>query len=299
MENKAKDAGALTVIGLGPMGRAMAAAYLHKGYQVTVWNRTPEKAAQLIEKGVVLAPDITAAVKANELLIISLTEYATMYSVLEPAKAELKGKTIVNMSSDSPGTVAAAADWAANLGAYFLSGGIMVPPPYIGQEGPEIYTFYSGKKTIFDRYQAVLSVMTATDFRGEDPRLAMLYYQGLLDYMYASVAGLLHAIALMQSAGITAAAFEPYLHNFMQFMPVLLAESATSRETDERTYSGAENNMVMLRAGTEHVLKASREAGINTTLPEMIFNLSDAAVAQGFGKSGINSLIEVLRKPVM
>lgn len=295
MENRKKDAGTLTIIGLGPMGHAMAAAYLNKGYKVTVWNRTPSKAAALVAQGAVLAQDITEAVKANELLIISLTEYANMYSVLEPAKAALKGKTIVNMGSDSPGTVAAAADWAASLGASLLSGGIMVPPPYIGNEGPEIYTFYSGSKATFDRFQPVLSVMTATDFRGEDPRLAMLYYQALLDYLYTSAAGLLHAIAMIQSAGIKAATFEPYLTKALEFMPALIAQSGTIRDADEGTYKGEENNMLMLRAGVNHVLKASKETGINTTLPETIYSLYNATIEKGFEKANINSLIEVLR----
>ncbi|MFD7522111.1 NAD(P)-binding domain-containing protein [Paenibacillus chitinolyticus] len=37
----------VTVIGLGPMGQAMAGVYLERGYQVTVWNRTPDKADEL------------------------------------------------------------------------------------------------------------------------------------------------------------------------------------------------------------------------------------------------------------
>ncbi|WP_160713447.1 NAD(P)-dependent oxidoreductase [Chitinophaga solisilvae] len=292
MENRQK---ALTVIGLGPMGFAMAAVYLSKGYKVTVWNRTASKAAPLVAQGAVQAPHITDAVKSSELLIISLTEYAGMYTVLEPAAAVLSGKTIVNMSSDSPGAVAEAAAWAEGLGASFLSGGIMVPPPYIGKEGPEIYTFYSGKREVFDRWQADLAIMTATDFRGEDPRLAMIYYQALLDYMYTAVAGILHAIALVQSAGIKAAIFEPYLNNLLQFMPALVAESATIREADDGIYNGTGNNMQMLRAGVRHVLHASREAGINTSLPETIFSLYDAVVGKGLPNAGINSLIEVLR----
>lgn len=42
-------------IGLGRMGRAMAANLLKAGYEVTVWNRTAEKAGQLVEKGARLA----------------------------------------------------------------------------------------------------------------------------------------------------------------------------------------------------------------------------------------------------
>lgn len=35
----------VTVLGLGPMGRALASAFLAAGHPVTVWNRTPGRAA--------------------------------------------------------------------------------------------------------------------------------------------------------------------------------------------------------------------------------------------------------------
>lgn len=34
----------VTVLGLGPMGRALASAFLNARQPVTVWNRTPGKA---------------------------------------------------------------------------------------------------------------------------------------------------------------------------------------------------------------------------------------------------------------
>src|SRR3954447_1888627 len=47
---------AVTVIGLGPMGRAMVDAFLDRGHAVTVWNRTASKAEELVARGAVLAP---------------------------------------------------------------------------------------------------------------------------------------------------------------------------------------------------------------------------------------------------
>ncbi|WP_043615185.1 NAD(P)-binding domain-containing protein [Nonomuraea candida] len=42
----------VTVLGLGPMGQAMAGAYLGRGYDVTVWNRTPAAVLEVFRKGV-------------------------------------------------------------------------------------------------------------------------------------------------------------------------------------------------------------------------------------------------------
>lgn len=41
----------VTVIGLGPMGQALAGAFLMNGHPTTLWNRTAEKADYLISQG--------------------------------------------------------------------------------------------------------------------------------------------------------------------------------------------------------------------------------------------------------
>ena len=41
----------VAVIGLGAMGSRFARRFLAAGHEVIVWNRTPEKAAELVELG--------------------------------------------------------------------------------------------------------------------------------------------------------------------------------------------------------------------------------------------------------
>ncbi|MGV7904205.1 NAD(P)-binding domain-containing protein, partial [Mycobacterium kansasii] len=41
----------VTILGLGAMGRAIAAAFVDAGHRVTVWNRTPGKADRLVARG--------------------------------------------------------------------------------------------------------------------------------------------------------------------------------------------------------------------------------------------------------
>ncbi|MGZ4200281.1 MAG: NAD(P)-binding domain-containing protein, partial [Thermoleophilia bacterium] len=49
-------------LGMGRMGRLTAAHILAAGHELTVWNRTPGRAAELVERGAHEAPDIAAAV---------------------------------------------------------------------------------------------------------------------------------------------------------------------------------------------------------------------------------------------
>src|SRR6185503_18173644 len=86
----------ITVIGLGPMGQAMVRTLVKAGHPTTVWNRTPSRADGL---GAVIAPSVTEALAANDLVVLSLTDYQAMYDILDGQR--LTGKVIVNLSSDS------------------------------------------------------------------------------------------------------------------------------------------------------------------------------------------------------
>lgn len=124
----------VTVIGLGPMGQAMTRALLTAGHPVTVWNRTAGRADGVVADGATLAATPGEAVEASDLVILSLTDYQAMYDILDSATASLAGRTLVNLSSDTPDRTRKAATWAAGHDAAFLTGGVMVPAPMVGTE---------------------------------------------------------------------------------------------------------------------------------------------------------------------
>src|SRR5687768_7732016 len=112
----------VTVLGLGPMGTALAEALLKQGHPLTVWNRTPRKADGLVDQGAVRAATVTEAVSASSTTIICLKDYPTMYAILEPARDGLRGRTLVNLNSGTPREAGEALDWATGRGAAYLDG---------------------------------------------------------------------------------------------------------------------------------------------------------------------------------
>ena len=56
----------VTVIGLGPMGRALAGVLLSNGHATTVWTRTTAKADQLVAQGARLAESVQKSRLARE-----------------------------------------------------------------------------------------------------------------------------------------------------------------------------------------------------------------------------------------
>ena len=63
-------------IGLGIMGRAMAKNLITAGFAVTVWNRSPEKAAELTALGAGLAETPQAVVEGSAITFAMLADPA-------------------------------------------------------------------------------------------------------------------------------------------------------------------------------------------------------------------------------
>ena len=66
--------GRIAVLGTGIMGGPMARNLLRAGHEVTVWNRTIEKAAALEEDGARVAPTPADAVRDAELVLTMLAD---------------------------------------------------------------------------------------------------------------------------------------------------------------------------------------------------------------------------------
>lgn len=286
----------VTVIGLGPMGQAMASAFLDRGYDVTVWNRTPSRADALVARGAVLAPDAEQAVAANELVVLSLTDYAAMYSTLAPAEAALAGRTLVNLSSDTPENARAAAVWAQERGAVQLTGGVTVPPYQIGLA--ESSTFYSGPRAAFDRHRADLEVITGrTDYRGEDAGLAALMYQIGMVMFWTAMAGYWQAIALAQSQGMNASDILPHAVETADSLSDFFAFYAP--RIDAGQHDGDVDRLAMGMASVEHVLHTNADAGVDVTLPSAVADIFRKGMDAGHAADSSSALVRVMGSPAL
>ncbi|HZG17770.1 MAG TPA: NAD(P)-binding domain-containing protein [Candidatus Bathyarchaeia archaeon] len=282
----------VTVMGLGPMGQAMASVFLERGYMVTVWNRTSSKADELVAKGAVRASTVNEALAANELVILSLTDYDVMYAILEPASENLSGKVFVNLSSDTPEKAREAAKWLAARGARHITGGVQVPPSGIGKS--ESSTYYSGPRVVFDAHRKTLEVMTGTDYLGEDPGLAMLYYQIGMDIFWTSMLSYLHALAVANANGITAEQFQPYASSTLSSLSKFV-EFYTPR-LDAGKHPGDVDRLAMGFASVEHVVHTTEDAGIDIALPAAVLKIFKRGLENGHAGDSFTSLIEVFKK---
>ncbi|MFG2557039.1 NAD(P)-dependent oxidoreductase [Streptomyces sp. NPDC048581] len=283
----------VTVIGLGPMGHAMAVAFLDNGHPVTVWNRTASRADDLVAKGAASASTPAAALSAGELVVLSLTDYDAMYAILEPATHALSGKVVVNLSSDTPEKAREAAKWAARHGAEYLTGGVQASPAGIGE--PDSFTFYSGPRHVFEAVKETLEVLTRADYRGEDPGLAALYYQLQLDVFWTTALAYLHALAVADAHGISAQDMLPSLSGTVASMPDFFGFYTPRIDAGE--HPGDVDRLAMGVASVDHVVRTAEDAGVDATLPAAVLEIFRRGMTTGHAADSFTSLIETFKKP--
>ncbi|RLU99144.1 dehydrogenase [Streptomyces griseocarneus] len=288
--DQAKGAGAdaVTVLGLGPMGRALAGALLRNGHPTTVWNRTPGKAAGL--DGARVAETAAEAVAASPLVIVCVLDYAAATAVLAPLTDELRGRTIVNLTADSPDRARETAAWAAGRGIAYLDGSIMTPAVTIGTD--EAVILCSGPEDVHAEFRGVLEGLAGTvTHLGTDPGRAAAYDVALLDLCWTTVSGYLHSLALARAEGITARELVPYAHGIVGLMERFVPDFAEHADAGE--HPGDMSNVVSLAAGMDHVIHAARARGLDTSLMAAARATAQRAIDAGRGKEGISVLVEV------
>ncbi len=274
------------VLGLGRMGAALAGALLGAGHDVSVWNRSPLKAGPLLDRGARLAATPAEAASAD-VVLSCLSTYDAQRPVLEAASP----KVLVNLTSGTPEQARGVAKWAASEGIDYVDGVIMAVPQGIGTPAAQI--LYGGSEPTFAAQRDVLEVLGAPVFLGEDAGLPALYDLALLGMMWSTMAGYLHALALVGTEGVTPAQFAPMASAWQSavggFLPGIGEQVASGDYTTE--VSALDINA----AGLGLLVETSRAQGISTAVPAVLRELFDRAVAAGHGAHAIASVIEEIR----
>ena len=150
--------GNLGFVGLGVMGSGMVNRLLGKGYRVTGYNRTREKAEWLIEKGMRWAGTPRAAVDASDITLSMVTNSAALAAVMNGPEGMLAGvkpgKILVDMSTVGPAFSRELAEKVRE------KGGDLVDSPVSGSvstlEEGKLSVMVGGRKETFEQVRPLL-----------------------------------------------------------------------------------------------------------------------------------------------
>lgn len=284
---------AVTVIGLGEMGFALAGAFLDGGHPTTVWNRTPEKADTLVARGAERAATVRDAVAASPLVVVSVKGNATAREVLESSGDALSGRAVLNLTDGTSTEARAVAEWVKDQGAQYLHGQIMTIAPGIG--GAETVIFYGGSDAVYDDYRPALQLIGGRGtLISADAGVPTLYGMAVHGTMWGTLNGFLHAAALLSSEGIEVKRF---LDDAGPSVAALLASfPMIADEVDRSEYATQYGALQHHRPSVEDLVRESRARNIDAEFPGYTLGLVNKAVEDGHANDSYSRLIEHFRK---
>lgn len=285
---------AVTVIGLGLMGQALAGAFLRDNHPTTVFNRTKAKAEPLLAQGATLADSPADAVAASPLVVVCVSDYDAVHELLGPLGSVLAGRVLVNLTSGTSKLARQTAEWAARRGSTYLDGAILAIPEAIGTADASI--LYSGPRSAFEAHEPTLrSLGEGGTYLGGDHGLASLYDVAVLSLMWNNLNGFLQGAALLGTAGVDAATFAPVANKAIGTMTGWI--STYAKQIDDGAYPADDSTIDTHLAAMAHLIHESESLGVNAELPRFLKALTDQAVADGHGGNSYAAMIQQFRKP--
>ena len=194
------DQPALSVLGTGIMGGAMAARWAAEG-PVTVWNRDRAKAERLAPAGVQVATTPAEAVAAADVVVTMLADGDVTASVMGDALASARpGATWLQMATVGLEPLDRLAAMAAGAGVTF------VDAPVLGTKAPaengQLTVFAAGPDDVLDRVGPTFGPVAAQVLRVGEVGAATRLKLVVNAWLASLLAGLAESVALAEGLGV-------------------------------------------------------------------------------------------------
>lgn len=156
---------AVTLLGLGRMGAAMASTLHEHDWQVTAWNRSEGDAPA----GVELADDVATAVAGADLMVLCLFDGTACHDVLSHAELA-PGALVVNTSTVGPDEAARLAELVRGAGARYVHAPVLGSVPAVRTR--RLLVLAGGESDDVDAARGVLDVVAREVRHVGDPARA-------------------------------------------------------------------------------------------------------------------------------
>ena len=280
----------ITLIGMGAMGSALGRALLENKFELTVWNRSSEKTEALVSLGAKAAGSLEAAIDASPRIIICITEYETALELLSKTSvaSKLANKTIVQLSTGTPGEVRKTAKWVNDQGANYIDGSIMVYPVTIGKKAAQILV--SGDKNIFHDCEPYINSLGGdVRYVGENIGAAAALDLAVLSRLCAITPGVVNGAHICESEGVSLTHYADLFPEGDRARSIALSIH-NDNFTDE--VSASVNTAISCISA---IKTYSEDLGINSEVPTFGVSLYQRAADLGLGDQDTASLIKVFR----
>jgi 3-hydroxyisobutyrate dehydrogenase-like beta-hydroxyacid dehydrogenase len=148
-------------IGLGRMGRRMAARLLKAGYPVSVYNRTRNRAEELAQLGASIAESPFRLAGSVDLVLSSVADDEALAEVMFGGEGALEGATpgsvFIDLSTVDPRASVRLSEAGRARGVHVLDAPVSGSTPQAEQG--QLIVFVGGEQPVYERCRPVLEVL--------------------------------------------------------------------------------------------------------------------------------------------
>lgn len=273
----------VTVLGTGTMGAGVAGSLLREGHDVTVWNRSADKAAPLGEHGATVATDPAAAVADAEVVLLTLFDTDAVLDVLEAAAGDAPTDAVWVQASTIG--VAGTETVVQLAGKYGIT---LVEAMMLGTKAPaeqgKLTMLAAGPSDVLDRIDPVLDAIGAKTVRaGEHVGAGTALKLAANAWIASITAATGQSLALARSLGLDPA-------SFLQAIEGSASDSAYAHAKGKSMIAGefpAQFALDGLRKDIGLITDAARASGVSTVLLDALGRVYADASAAGHGGDDI------------
>ena len=282
----------VSLIGLGVMGSALARVLIEKGYAVTVWNRTAEKAAPLVDAGATLASSAIDALKASPTTITCIRTHSDTRTLLEAEPSALAGKTLIELSTGDAGEAASLMAWIEAQGADCLIGMISTFPSGIGQADSAIVTV--GREKVWRACEAVLKALAGKSaYIGTSPKALAAIYASLFLPRQGFMFGMIYGALICEKAGVSMETYVEQLPLTIKVVQDYYEVFAASVPSGD--FSDPPASIGTYYAAFQDTLNTCQELGTPDDLPRLLHDYVKQGIDAGLADQQITALTKLLK----
>ena len=278
------------LIGLGNMGTALAERLLDAGYELLVYNRTPEKADSLAARGASVAETSADLVEQVDVVLTSLADDEAFEAVAARVIAAARpGTVLVDTSTVSPGASARVASLAEASSVAYLRAPVSGNPTVV--RAGNLSLIVSGASETLARVEPILRAVGPTIHHVGEKEQARVVKLAI-NLMVAGLAQLMsEALVLGEAAGVSRASLLEVMGSSAAGAPfVKYKTEPLLRDDFSATFTTA-----LMEKDIDLVLDAAEEAGVELPLANEMKALLRSAIDAGYADDDFIALFLHLR----
>jgi 3-hydroxyisobutyrate dehydrogenase-like beta-hydroxyacid dehydrogenase len=272
------------------MGTAMAERLLEAGFELVVYNRTPEKAGALAERGAAVAQTAAELAEQVDVVLTSLANDEALEAVAAQVIASARpGTVLVDTSTVSPALSAAVASRASAASVPYLRAPVSGNPAVV--RAGTLSFIVSGETETLASVEAILRAIGPTIHHvgdGEQARVVKL----AINLMIAGLAELMsEALVLGEVAGVSRDTLLEVMGSSAAGAPfVKYKTEPLLRDDYSATFTTA-----LMEKDVDLILAVAEEGGVELPLAGELKRILLGAIEAGYADDDFISLFVHLR----